>query len=204
MTDVAGLRTVKVHAPVGALLVSFVVGSLPPATESTLLTCFPQERTSGVAPTRPVTPSPTGPEAGRAPKTDSPGIETLPTPPDFPGPTEAPPRKEDAAPSEDKQKAAPTLDMASLEKRLRETKAIGFFTKLSLKNQVDDLRERFRAFHEARSGATLAELRERYDLLLLKVLSLLQDSDPRLARDISASREVLWSLIADPVKFRKL
>jgi hypothetical protein len=88
--------------------------------------------------------------------------------------------------------------MAALEKRLRETKGVGFFTKLSLKNQIDDLREQVRAFHEARSGATLPALRERYDLLLLKVLSLLQDSDPRLAHDISASREVFWSLLVDP------
>jgi hypothetical protein len=150
----------------------------------------------------PVRPSPTGPEAGRAPKTGSPGIGTVPTPPDVPRPTKAPPRKQDAAPSEDKQEAAPTLDMASLEKRLRETKAVGFFTKLSLKNQIDDLQEQFRAFHEARSRATLAELRERYDLLLLKVLSVLQDGDPRLAGDISASREVFWSLLVDPEKPR--
>ena len=98
----------------------------------------------------------------------------------------------------------PALDVASLEKRLRDTKAIGFFTKLSLKNQLDDLLAQVRAFHESRSEATLAQLRERYDLLLLKVLSLLQDSDQRLARDISASREGLWSLLADPAKFRNL
>lgn len=111
---------------------------------------------------------------------------------------------ENAASSEGEQEASPALDVASLEKRLRETKAIGFFTKISLKNQVDDLRGQFRALHEARSGATLAELRERYDLLLLKVLSLLQDSDSLLACDISASREVLWSFLADPAKFRNL
>jgi hypothetical protein len=201
---------VKVYAPVAVLLVSFVVASCVPVAESTRQTCSPQERASGVAPVPPVTPSPPVPEAGRAPKTGSPGIGTVPTPPDVPGPTEAPPRKEaparkeDAAPREDKQAAVPTLDLASLEKRLRETKGIGFFTKLSLKNQVDDLREQFRAFHEGRSRATLAELRERYDLLLLKVLSVLQDSDPRLARDISASRDVFWGLLVDPVKFRKL
>jgi hypothetical protein len=108
------------------------------------------------------------------------------------------------SPTGPEQEASPALDVASLEKRLRETKAIGFFTKISLKNQVDDLRGQFRALHEARSGATLPELRERYDLLLLKVLSLLQDGDPLLACDISASREVLWSLLADPAKFRNL
>ncbi len=188
-----GLRTVRVYASLAALVVGFVVGLLALATESAPLRCSQQDRTAGVEPIRPVPPSPTRPAGGHAPKAS-----------DSPGRTEQPQRKENAAPSEGEQEAAPALDMASLEKRLRETKAIGFFTKISLKNQVDDLRGQFRALHEARSGATLAELRERYDLLLLKVLSLLQDSDPLLACDISASREVLWSFLADPAKFRNL
>jgi hypothetical protein len=95
----------------------------------------------------------------------------------------------------------PALDLTSLEKRLRETKAIGVFTKLSLKNQVDDLLEQLAAFHEGRGQIPLAKLRESYDLLLLKVLSLRQDKDPALARDIAVSREALWNLLADPVKF---
>jgi len=114
---------------------------------------------------------------------------------------ERPRREENAAPSGRKQEASPALDLTSLKKRLRESEALGFFTKLSLKNQVDDLVEQFRAFHRGRGGPRLAALRERYDLLLLKVLSLLQDSDPPLACDISASREALWSLLADPAKF---
>ena len=189
----------KVYTTVTALLVSFIVGSLALATDSVPFRCSQQDWTAEEEPIRPVAPSSTG----DAPKTDSPGTRTVPTAPDSPGPTEQPRRKEDAAPSEGKQEA-PALNVASLEKRLRETKAIGFFTKLSLKNQVDDLLAQVRAFHEARSGATLAQLRERYDLLLLKILSLLQESDQLLARDISASREVLWSLLADPVKFRNL
>jgi hypothetical protein len=97
-----------------------------------------------------------------------------------------------------------TLDLKSLERRLRETSAIGFFTKLSLKNQVDDLVERFRAFHNGTSSTTIKDLREGYNLLLFKVLSLLQDDDPILFRDIAASREALWDLLADPKKFRSL
>jgi len=49
--------------------------------------------------------------------------------------------------------------------------------------------------------ATLAELRRSYDMLLLKVLSLLQDSDPPLARDIVKSRDAIWSILEDPKKF---
>jgi len=59
--------------------------------------------------------------------------------------------------------------------------------------------------HSTRGAARpLAKLRESYDLLLLKVLSLLQDKDAALARDIAASREGLWNLLADPAKFANL
>lgn len=97
--------------------------------------------------------------------------------------------------------AAPPLDIKSLETRLRGTTAIGVFTKLSLKNQVDDLLGRFRAYHKHEAATTLAELRQSYNLLLLKVLALLQDGDPPLARDIVASREAIWGILADPRRF---
>ncbi len=100
--------------------------------------------------------------------------------------------------------AAAALDLGSLERRLRDTKAIGVLTKLSLKNQVDDLLGRFRDFYGKKSNATLADLRQKYDLLLLKVLSVVQDGDPALASTISASREAIWGILADPQKFSKL
>jgi len=110
-------------------------------------------------------------------------------------------KKEAAAPSANKPEAAPPLDMKSLEDKLKSTKAIGVFTKLSLKNQVDDLLDKFRAFHHGQRPPTLADLRQPYDLLLMKVLSLLQDGDPPLAHEISASREALWGILSDPAKF---
>lgn len=98
----------------------------------------------------------------------------------------------------------PTLDLTSLQQRLRDTHAIGIMTKLSLKNQVDDLLADFRKFHQGGSSTTLAQLRQSYELLLLKVVSLLQDGDPPLASAVSASREAIWSLLSDPKKFAQL
>ena len=100
--------------------------------------------------------------------------------------------------------AVPVLDLGALEQRLKDTKAIGLFTKLSLKNQVDALLEQFRDFYARRSTMTVAQLRQKYDLLLLKVLSVLQDGDPALASAISASREAIWGILADPQKFSKI
>lgn len=98
----------------------------------------------------------------------------------------------------------PALDLALLEKRLKETSAIGIFTKLTLKNQVDDLLNRFRAYYQGKVKTTLAELRQPYDLLILKVLTVLQDGDPTLARAVRDSREAIWGILSDPDKFSKV
>jgi hypothetical protein len=113
------------------------------------------------------------------------------------------PAKTVPAPPPVKVAAPPTLDLASLETRLRATGAIGVFTKLSLKNQVGDLVDQFKTFHHG-GAPPLTTLRQEYELLLLKVLSLLQDNDASLASAISASRESIWGILVDPVKFAKL
>ena len=58
---------------------------------------------------------------------------------------------------------APTLNLADLEQRLRDTRAIGVFTKLSLKNQVDDLLKAFRTLYRDPNKRPPPELRQRYD-----------------------------------------
>src|SRR5712692_5396689 len=135
---------------------------------------------------------------------EAPPAEVSAAAPAASAPSAPPQAKKSPEPSPSKQAATAALDLKSLEKRLRETKAIGVFTKLSLKNQVDDLLDHFRAFHQGKGGTKLAELRQSYVLLMMKVLSLLQDSDPPLARDIVTSREGIWSLLADPAKFATL
>ena len=105
-----------------------------------------------------------------------------------------------AKPAQQTPPAAAALDLAALEQRLRDTRAIGLFTKLSLKNQVDDLLGAFRAHHRGQDNAPLAALRQRYDLLMLKVLTLLQDGDPPLATAIGQSREAIWRVLNDPAK----
>jgi hypothetical protein len=100
--------------------------------------------------------------------------------------------------------ATPPLDLSSLEARLRETRAIGTFTKLAIKNEVDDLLDKFRAYYEGRQRTTLAELRQPYETLIMKVLSLLQDGDPSLARAIAESREALWAILSDKSRFTKI
>ena len=194
-------------ARIGAVLCGLVIAG-----------CAAVDRTPGAAPQAGAvvdpTPQPTMPAASavasagaaQAPRPASPatsvpaakaGAKTspsLPTPPVGKAPSAAPqPPKPPAA--------TPLLDLASLEKRLRESNAIGVVTKIALKNQVDDLLDQFRAFYQGRQKTTLGTLRQPYDRLLMKVLALLQDSDPQLASAISASREAIWGILSDPAKF---
>ena len=99
---------------------------------------------------------------------------------------------------------APTLDLKALEQRLRNTKAIGLFTKITLKNQVGDLLDKFEEYYRGKSKHKMSDLRRSYDLLMMKVLSLLQDEDQPLASAIVASREAIWALLADPKTFATL
>lgn len=137
------------------------------------------------------------------PKTDSPDAKTPAKAPASPVPAEQTRKKESTTPGL-KKPGVPPLDLTALETRLKETNAIGVFTKITLKNQVDDLLDQFRAYYQGRSKTSLAELRQSYDMLLLKVLSLLQDGDPSLARMVVASREAIWGILADPAKFATL
>ncbi len=116
-------------------------------------------------------------------------------------PTEAADASDSADPKVPPDAEPLQLDLDSLERRLRDTDALGFFTKLALKNDVDDLLGAVGDYHRAGIADKLDRLRERYDLLILKVISLLQDSDPELSDGIARSRDALWNLLADPVKF---
>jgi hypothetical protein len=128
-----------------------------------------------------------------APKSAAPRVAAAPPPAAAP-PVAAPP-----APV-----APPTLDLNALKEQLKETKAIGFFTKISLKNQVDDLMKQFREYYQGKTTLSLKQLRQSYDLLLMKVLSLLQDTDKKLASAIVSSREAIWGLLSDQKKFDAL
>jgi cytoskeletal protein RodZ len=171
----------------------------------------PQEKSVATTPAQtapkrdvPVAVEPVVPPAA-LPTTASKGSAAKPEAPAAKPPAKAPaspaPTKESSVPPVPK---PPPLDLAALEKRLKETNAIGVFTKLTLKNQVDTLLDQFREYYQGRVKTTLAQLRQPYDQLLLKVLSLLQDSDPPLARAIVESREAIWGILSDPDKFRNL
>ncbi len=155
-----------------------------------------------------VTPAPAAPQAALqaedkagTPGTKAPAPATKP--PAAPASTAVKPAPPPAA-ATSSPVASPTLDLAALKEQLKETKAIGVFTKISLKNQIDDLLQQFRDYYQGKAKITMTQLRRSYDLLLMKVLTLLQDSDQKLAAAIVSSREAIWGLLADPKKFAAL
>src|SRR5262245_18507652 len=141
-------------------------------------------------------PKPTSPTS----RTPAPQAETKAVPPvaKTPAPTAQAPK-----PASPPSAPAP-LDLNALKEQLKETKAIGIFTKISLKNQVDDLLDQFRKYHQGKSKIDMMELRRSYNLLLMKVLSLVQNKDQKLASSIVSSREAIWALLSDPKKFATL
>jgi len=138
-----------------------------------------------ISPREAKTPAPTAP----APKPAAPPAAAVAPPPIAAAPAPAAPQ---------------TLDLVALKDRLKATKAIGVFTKISLKNKVDDLLEQFRTYYQGKTRLTMTELRQSYNLLMMKVLSLLQDADQTLASAIVSSREAIWNLLSDPKTFAAL
>jgi hypothetical protein len=114
------------------------------------------------------------------------------------------PKLQPGSPAATRPPAKATLDLDALKTRLKDTTAIGLMTKLSLKNKVDDLLDEFRKHYAGKPMPTMAQLRSTYDMLMMKVLSLLQDKDQQLASDILSSRERIWGLLADPKSFAAL
>ena len=122
-------------------------------------------------------------------------------------PTQEPPAPEaeppEPAPEASAPPEPPDFEFETLETRLRETKALGFFTKLELKNQIDSLMQEVRDYHQQEAG-NLPEIREEFDLLVMKVMTLLQDEEAELASEIANAKGELWAILADPQRFADL
>ena len=188
------------------------VRSDPPVLQPKVAETQPAAPEPAATPVTPATPQP-APAAVPAP-----GVTTT-APPPAPGkvaPPVPPVARTPAPVARAPQPAAPpvvvppapvaplTLDLKALTEQLKATKAIGIFTKLALRNQVDDLLQQFREYYEGKTRRTMPELRQSYNLLMMKVLSLLQDDDQKLASAIVSSREAIWGLLADPKTFATL
>ena len=176
------------------------VRSDPPVSPPAVGEAQPATPPSVAKPATPAKPTPTGaavPTANKTPPKPVPlavpaRVARAPQP--APAPAVAPPTA--VTPSK--------LDLKGLTAQLKATKAIGVFSKLSLKNKVDDLLQQFSEHYEGRAQPSMAELRQFYNLLMIKVLTMVQDDDRPLAAAIVASREPIWTLLSNPKTFATL
>jgi hypothetical protein len=146
----------------------------------------------------PATPSAT-PEAPAPESTPPAPAPTTAAPPPAPAPVPAP----GVTPSPSAEPAPPVISLEELGQRIKQTPAIGTFSKLSLKNDLDDLVDGLRAYHERKEG-DLEDLHQRYEALVMKLLTLLEEDEPELALALGKSRDRIWHRLVDPVEFAKL
>lgn len=202
------MSSLRPHPAYGGLAVFALVaacGAVPPALPETAPQQPPAQSQAAAPPTAdvPKTPAPSASNTAPPPAKSAPAATPAAIPkPGAKGDAKASPSAASPARAAVAPAPAPSpLDLKSLEQKLKDTKAIGLMTKLAVKNQVDDLVSQFRAFHEGRRPPTLPELRRPYELLLMKLLALLQDRDPGLAKALDDSREAIWGLLSDRGKF---
>jgi len=89
------------------------------------------------------------------------------------------------------------VDYKELKERLKNTAAIGFFTKLAIRNDIVDLIDKIKQYRKkSMLKAKRKEIRASFDGLLLKIIALLEE-DPDLSRDLYVGRESIWESLLE-------
>ena len=179
---IAALRSVFAVCALSAVLVA-CSGSEP-------------ETATGTAPPEAPAPSPAEPPAPTPEPAAPPAAAPAPKPAPAPAPSPEVKAPEPAP-------AEPRISLEELGARIKATPAIGTFSKLALKNDIDDLVDDLRGYHKHQEG-DLDDLHERYEALVLKLMTLLEEDEPELALALSRSRDDIWSRLVNPVEFAKL
>jgi hypothetical protein len=94
--------------------------------------------------------------------------------------------------------SADDFDLDALADRLSNSKHLGFLTKISLKQDIDRLLESIRKYHSGSGESSLEQARERYDVMVHKLIILLQDKE--LAKSIDDGREKIWAILSHEKK----
>jgi hypothetical protein len=96
------------------------------------------------------------------------------------------------------------VDLSMLTIALTNTKAVGVFTKLRLKKDINKLLARFDDWHNGKSKFTLDQLEEQYNLLLMKIAALIHDKDLALHQKLCNAWAEIWLDLKDPEKFSQM
>jgi hypothetical protein len=86
----------------------------------------------------------------------------------------------------------PAISLDELIERLKNTEAIGLFTKLAIRSDVLDFKSSIDDYRKkGELERYVGHLRDHFDGLVLKILALLE-RDPVLSKDIHHARESIW------------
>ena len=96
------------------------------------------------------------------------------------------------------------FDLDVLVERIIHTKSLGFLTKLSLKKDTDKFLRSMRNYHDGTKNDSLEQLHERYDIMVHKLMFLVQEKDAELSKFIDDGRDQLWTILSDESKFANL
>ncbi|MFQ5345797.1 MAG: hypothetical protein ACE5DZ_07555 [Mariprofundus sp.] len=89
------------------------------------------------------------------------------------------------------------MNFDALKERLKNTDAIGFFTKLAIRNDIVDLMDKIKRYRkQSMLKEKMQEIRTSFDGLLLKIIALLEE-DPDLSRDLYVGRESIWESLLE-------
>ncbi len=89
------------------------------------------------------------------------------------------------------------VDLDMLAKGLEHSSADGLFEKLRLKSAIDELLDRFKAYHRGSGRFTLDQLQEQYDVLMMRIATQLQDKDVALHGQLCNAWESIWATLQD-------
>ena len=95
------------------------------------------------------------------------------------------------------------VDLQILGDMLAETRAVGIFTKLSLKKDIEKVLLRLKKFHNGKSKFSLEQLEEQYNLLLMKIAIHLQEDDLALHTHLCNAWLVIWEDLRDYDRFHE-
>jgi len=87
---------------------------------------------------------------------------------------------------------ATNLSLDALTERLKQSSAIGTFTKLAIRSDIIDLKDKIDSYKKkSLLQSKLDDVRASFDGLLMKIIALLS-GDPDLSRDLYTARESIW------------
>ncbi len=92
------------------------------------------------------------------------------------------------------------FDLGALETKIRDTDAIGLFSKISLRYEIWSLIDEMARLHEGKSTVRLDKQKQNFERLIDSAVVMLRQGDISLAEEVEGSRDAFWQILKSPEK----